>query len=71
MLSTTKSTSMNGTSKIEDKIVMTFSVSIPSAGNISFSKQIMDKKLYLENQEECDSDYANFEAEVTTTLKEG
>lgn len=71
MLNTTKNISMNGTSKINDETIMTFGANIPSAGEISFNKKIVNKKKYLENQEECDSDYANFEAEVTTTLKEG
>lgn len=71
MLNITKSISISGTSEIEKKVVVSFSASIPSTGSISLNKSIMDKKKYLENQEECDSDYANFESEVTTTLKEG
>lgn len=70
MLNTTKSTSMSGNSSIEGKTVVTFSANIPSSGEISLSKRIQNKKTYLENQDECDTDYANFEAEVMAALKE-
>lgn len=70
MLNTTKNISLNGTSKIGEKTVVTFSTSIPSAGEIAINKRIADRKTYIENQEECDTDYANFEAEVTAALKE-
>lgn len=70
MLNTTKNISISGTSSVDKKTIMTFTANIPSSGDASFSKRIMDKKTYLENQEECDADYANFEAEVTAALKE-
>lgn len=71
MLNVTKSISISGTSEIEKKVVLSFTASIPSAGSISLNKSIMDKKKYLENQEECDADCTNFEAEVMAALKEG
>lgn len=71
MLNVTKSISISGTSEIEKKVVVSFSASIPSTGSISLNKSIMDKKTYLANKEECDSDYANFEAKVTSEFEEG
>ena len=70
MLNTTKRTSVNGNSSIEGKIVVTLSANIPSSGEISLSKRIQNKKTYLENQDECDTDYANFETEVMAAIKE-
>lgn len=70
MLNTTKNTSMNGNSSIEEKVVVTFSASIPSAGEITINKRIADRRAYIENQEECDTDYANFETEVIAAIKE-
>ena len=70
MLNTTKSTSVNGNSSIEGKTVVTFSANILSSGEISLSKRIQNKKTYLENQDECDTDYANFETEVMAAIKE-
>ena len=43
MLNTTKNTSMNGNSSIEEKAVVTFSASIPSAGEITINKRIADR----------------------------
>lgn len=70
MLNTTKNTSMNGNSSIEGKAVVTFSASIPSAGEITINKRIADRKAYIENQDECDKDFANFETEVMAAIKE-
>ena len=70
MLNTTKSTSVSGNSSIEGKTVVTFSANITSSGEISLSKRIQNKKTYLENQDECDTDYANFETEVMAAIKE-
>lgn len=70
MLNTTKSTSVSGNSSIEGKTVATFSANIPSSGEIFLSKRIQNKKTYLENQDECDADYANFETEVIAAIKE-
>ena len=48
MLNTTKNTSMNGNSSIEEKAVVTFSASIPSAGEITINKRIADRRAYIE-----------------------
>lgn len=70
MLNIRKTMTVNGESKIGEKTVVTFSASVPASGNVTCSKTINNRELYLENQEECDSDYKTFEQEVINTLKE-
>lgn len=70
MLNIRKSMTVNGDCKIGEKTVVTFSASVPTAGNVTCNKVINDRELYLENQEECDSDYKTFEQEVINAFKE-
>ena len=57
-------TTINATSRIDDKVVAYFNASISEDGNFSISKSITDKDTYKVNQEQCDTDYAEFEAKA-------
>ena len=60
----TQTINVNANSVINDVPVLMMRATIMSDGTISYGKTVRDKDLYLENLEQCDADYAEFEAEV-------
>ena len=60
MLSTNKSTTLNGQSVIDGEIVMTMYASVPSIGSPSINTTISNKELYSSNIETVNADYAEF-----------
>ncbi len=58
------SININGTSQIEEKTVVYFNASNNGSQNKGYSstKNISDMEVYLANQEQCDADYAEFDA---------
>ena len=58
------SVSINGTSQIEGKAVVYFSASYngSQANSFSSAKSVSDVEAYLANRQQCDADYAEFDA---------
>ncbi len=61
-----KSSTLNGESKIEGKIVMTMIAEISSdaLGNSFIRQSILDQELYAKNRVECRKDAAEFQERV-------
>lgn len=64
------SISLNAKSVINDKVVAYFTASVPEMGNPTMSKSIADRNAYIENKDECESDYSDFEVEVLKYIQE-
>jgi len=66
MLKTTKSTSLTGTSTINDNqvIYLSANVTTESAGNTTINQSITDDKLYKANLAECRADVQAFQQAV-------
>lgn len=61
-------TNVAASSMIDDVVVTTMRATID--GDVwNISKNIRDSELYLANQDQCDADYAEFEAEVLRIAK--
>lgn len=60
----TKVTNINANSVIDNVVVVTMWASINEDKTINLGKSVRDTELYLANLEECDVDYAAFEASV-------
>ena len=58
------SININGTSQINEKVIVYFGASYNGGQNKSFSatKNISDMDTYLANQKQCDADYSEFES---------
>lgn len=59
-----KTVNMVAMSTIGDVSVVQLRATISEDGTANITKNIKNMDVYTENKEECDSDYAEFEAEV-------
>lgn len=59
-----KVTTVTANSYVENGIAIIMRATLNEDGTINISKTIRNTELYLANLEQCDSDYAEFEAEV-------
>lgn len=73
MLSTTKSITLTGSSKIavdgKETVTMTMNATIGEKGSISITKTIQDKGVYLANAESVDTDAKGFEDYVKSMME--
>lgn len=64
------SSNFSATSLINETNVVFYNATIQEAGSTTISKTIADKELYLQHKEECDSDYEEFEAQISSYITE-
>lgn len=59
-----KVTNFNADSVIEEKVVIRMRATINEDGSINYGKTVKNVESYMSNQEQCDSDFEEFETEV-------
>ena len=59
-----KLTTITANSYVEDVIAVAMRATLNEDGTWNIVKNVRNAELYLANKEACDSDYAEFEAEV-------
>lgn len=64
-----KTVSITAISTIDGKPVVSMRGTVGEDSTWNIAKTIRNPELYLENQEECDSDYAEFEEKVLAAAK--
>lgn len=64
MLSLNKTTNLQGTSKIDNTIVVILNAQITDQGTADVTKTIVNKEIYNANKVECRKDISEFESEV-------
>lgn len=73
MLTKSKTISATGTSKVtidgKDTVVMTMNAAINEDGSMSMNKFIQNKEKYLDNKDEVDADYKEFETYANSLME--
>lgn len=59
-----KTINVSANIEIDDVLVISARATINPNGQMLFNKTVRDTELYIQNMEQCDTDYANFEAQV-------
>lgn len=57
-------TTVTANSYVEDNIAISMRASLNESGTWNVVKSVRDAEIYLANLEQCDADYAEFEAYV-------
>ena len=72
MLKTTKNVTISGTVTTENgkEQIMYLNGSVSENGNVTISKTINNKELYVANKTMCKEDYSEFEKEIDDIISE-